>query len=465
MQLEDDVSEDELLKDNLSSDDDDEDDFNPDETGDRGESETEISDEDDEDEEEVDENDGEYGSPKQRKVRTRTPNKRKLRGAPAGGTPSKRRATSRQPTTPLGSTRRPKLIATPLPGRVVNDREAPRSDFERARERLHVAALPESLPCREIEFATVYGQVESAIEEGTGCCVYISGVPGTGKTATVHAVMRLLIEAAERDEIAPFQFVEINGMKLTTPAQAYSVLWESLTGNKVSAAHARDLLEKRFNTPSPSRQPVVVLMDELDLLVTKDQSVIYNFFNWPTLPHGRLIVIAVANTMDLPERMLTNKVSSRLGLSRINFTPYTHQQLIEIVQSRLEGINCFDSDAVEYCARKVGAVSGDARRALDICRRGVEILEATMKETSEDAQNLQSNDPAKRMRVTLSVINRAISEMFSSPSVQFVVKASKQQRIFLVALARCIKRSGTVEVEFGQACVIQIAVPLSIIAC
>ena len=57
----------------------------------------------------------------------------------------------------------------------------------------------------------------------------------------------------------------------------------------------------------------VVLMDELDLLVTKKQKVMYNFFDWPNKPHSRMIVIAVANTMDLPERMMSNKVSSRLG--------------------------------------------------------------------------------------------------------------------------------------------------------
>lgn len=57
----------------------------------------------------------------------------------------------------------------------------------------------------------------------------------------------------------------------------------------------------------------VVLMDELDLLVTKKQTVMYNFFEWPNRPNSKLVVVAIANTMDLPERILTNKVSSRLG--------------------------------------------------------------------------------------------------------------------------------------------------------
>lgn len=53
-------------------------------------------------------------------------------------------------------------------------------------------------------------------------CMYISGVPGTGKTATVHEVIRCLQTAADDDEIPPFSFVEINGMKMTDPHQAYT---------------------------------------------------------------------------------------------------------------------------------------------------------------------------------------------------------------------------------------------------
>lgn len=57
-----------------------------------------------------------------------------------------------------------------------------------------------------------------------------------------------------------------------------------------------------------------------------------------------------------------------LGLTRINFQPYTFKQLQEIIASRLEGLNVFDEKAIEMAARKVSAVSGDARRALDVCR-------------------------------------------------------------------------------------------------
>ena len=51
--------------------------------------------------------------------------------------------------------------------------------------------------------------------------MYISGVPGTGKTATVHEVIRSLVRGHEDGELPSFKYLEINGMKLTEPRQAY----------------------------------------------------------------------------------------------------------------------------------------------------------------------------------------------------------------------------------------------------
>ena len=62
-------------------------------------------------------------------------------------------------------------------------------------------------------------------------------------------------------------------------------------------------------------------MDELDQLMTTKQDVVYNFFNWPTLAGSKLVVLAVANTMDLPERVMSGRVRSRLGASPLLRAP------------------------------------------------------------------------------------------------------------------------------------------------
>ena len=33
-----------------------------------------------------------------------------------------------------------------------------------------------------------------------------------------------------------------------------------------------------------------------------------------------------------------------------------------------------DSTAIQFCARKISAVAGDMRKALDVCRRAVEMV-------------------------------------------------------------------------------------------
>ena len=73
------------------------------------------------------------------------------------------------------------------------------------------------------------------------------------------------------------------------------------------------------------------------LLITPSQDVLYNIFDWPSRQQAKLTVLAIANTMDLPERVLMNRVSSRLGLTRLIFQPYTFKQLQEIVVSRTTG--------------------------------------------------------------------------------------------------------------------------------
>jgi origin recognition complex subunit 1 len=51
----------------------------------------------------------------------------------------------------------------------------------------------------------------------------IEGVPGTGKTATVHQVIKYLRWKGDNtpEELPYFQFCEINGIKLSDPKMTY----------------------------------------------------------------------------------------------------------------------------------------------------------------------------------------------------------------------------------------------------
>ena len=60
-----------------------------------------------------------------------------------------------------------------------------------------------------------------------------------------------------------FQFIELNGMWLTEPRQAYVHLLKALTGQAVTAEQAQQLLERRFSRAAPRRITTVLMVDEV----------------------------------------------------------------------------------------------------------------------------------------------------------------------------------------------------------
>lgn len=323
--------------------------------------------------------------------------------------------------------------------------------FKEVKQRLHTSQKLNALPGREDEFAMIYMNLESAVNEKTGCCVYVCGVPGMGKTATIKDVVEQMTYSSERGEMEQFSYLELNGLKLLSPTVAYEALWHHISGDKVSASNAALLLEEYFKREDNKRKPLVILMDEFDQIATKKQNVMYNFFNWPTYSTSKLIVIAVANTMDLPERMLTNKIASRLGLRRIQFRGYTFQQLGDIITHRLEMITknnrrkvVITSDAIGFASRKVASVSGDARRALTICRRAVEIAE------KEYLENKKGEDDSEPYQVLISHISTAINETVNSPLSKYIASLPFASKLVLASLLRRSRRTGLAENSLGD---------------
>jgi origin recognition complex subunit 1 len=195
--------------------------------------------------------------------------------------------------------------------------------------------------------------------------------------------------------------------------------------------------------------------------------------------------IATCSTQDVSTTYLARLTRDALGLTRITFPGYTHDQLMQIIQSRLEGVpgNIVHPDAVQFAARKVAAVSGDARRALDICRRAVEIAETetTSQEQEDEAQpatpsrsgrgdkrkplsksrplnsiaetggrSTKTAVPTGRGVVTFATIKQAINEATSSPLQQALRALPLASKVFLSALLARIRRTGIGEAVLGD---------------
>ncbi|XP_059477635.1 uncharacterized protein LOC132197993 isoform X2 [Neocloeon triangulifer] len=288
----------------------------------------------------------------------------------------------------------------------------------------------QEMPGREEQMANIQDFIESRIEDLTGGCMYISGLPGTGKTASVNQVLLNLSKRRESGEL-DYKLIKVSGMELTQPQQVFCRMAEVLLErSNMTASIALDSLTKYFNNKDKKRPPTILIIDELDMLCTRKQDVVYHLFDWPTKATSRLIVLTIANTMDLPERLLQGKVTSRMGLTRLTFRPYTYDQLEKIVQVKLGESGDFGSDARQLVARKVASLSGDARRALEICRRSLEL----------------ANNSAVKMTHVLE----ALKEMLETPTVLAIKILGPLEKLFLNCIASEIQRTGVEETTLSE---------------
>lgn len=217
------------------------------------------------------------------------------------------------------------------------------NEYDEACNKLQLNSIPKELPCRDHERDIIRDYLKQGImNKGSSSSLYISGMPGTGKTATTLEIMRQFISKKK------FEFIHINAMSLTNPNLVYTILAEKIIQRRLnpqSAAlfldeffkkkdkkqivlkHMSRALSKNTKKQNDEAQKIcdkirVLLVDELDALITPKQTLLYNLFEWPCNQNSRLLVISIANTMDLPER-LQGKIKSRMGNNRLVYEPYT----------------------------------------------------------------------------------------------------------------------------------------------
>ncbi|XP_010725186.1 cell division control protein 6 homolog [Meleagris gallopavo] len=125
---------------------------------------------------------------------------------------------------------------------------------------------------------------------------------------------------------------------------------------------------------------------------------------------------------------------------------------------QLQGGPVLEPSALQFCARKVSAVSGDARKALDVCRRAVELVELDVRSQTL-LQPLPGGDPAAApcpvpKRVGLPQVSRVLSEVFGdrmaagSPGAHDAFPL--QQKVLVCSLLLLARHLRTRQVTLGK---------------
>ncbi|XP_022191046.2 cell division control protein 6 homolog [Nilaparvata lugens] len=274
-------------------------------------------------------------------------------------------------------------------------------DYQEAVRALHSTA-PQSLPCRDDKISHLRQFLESSLNERKSGTLYISGPPGTGKTASLNFILNT---SEIREE---FKVVCINCTSIRSQTALYNRISEEL-GIQVSAPRTeRKLLAAIEKYITSSKKMTLLILDELDQLESKNQSLLYTVFEWPSLAKCQLVLIGIANALDLTDRMLP-RLQARLQLKPqlLHFPPYSRVQIIEIISHRLKeaGVDkIFPQNALQLLASKVAAMSGDVRRAFDMARRVIEL--------SHEQSNI--GDDKKLNGVTLTQVMNVVSNVYGT---------------------------------------------------
>ncbi|XP_057954707.1 cell division control protein 6 homolog B isoform X2 [Malania oleifera] len=324
------------------------------------------------------------------------------------------------------------------------------------KEALHVSTAPSTIVCREDEQKRVLDFCKTCVEQEKAGSLYVCGCPGTGKSLLMDKVKQLLIDWTKEAGFQPPDVLAVNCTSLTTTSEIFSkILGKRQPRKKINASisplqHLQKLYALKQQTTG--MKMMVIIVDELDYLITKDRAVLHDLFMLTTLPFSRCILIGVANAIDLADRFLPRLRALNCKPTVVSFRAYSYGQILRILQQRLMALpyTVFQPRALELCARKVASASGDMRKALCVCRSAIEMLEAELKEFTGNV-NLPSAAPEFSAKPEIDIVRvdhmaLALSKTYRSPTVDTIQSLPQHQQIILcssVKLFRGAKKDAT----------------------
>ena len=341
-----------------------------------------------------------------------------------------------------------------------NDIEEEKNDDEESIKSFSEARL-EYLPCRKEEQDIIYNYIKKGLQtNGNYNSLYIAGMPGTGKTASVKTIVNILeseLKEAKnkknnknlnKDDIIPFKKLFISGIEYPNISNVFKVIYnfifakqKTYTVNKYiqlldNFFSNRKKFNSNINLNDPTNSHILLIIDEIDILINYTQNLLYNIFNWTTYEYSKLIVISISNTLDLPNRLLP-KIRSRMGNNKIMFKPYNKEELRIIIKDRGIDLQYFSEDAIRLSCVKVAAINGDLRRIFQILARAKQINEF---------QNYKKKNKDKNL-VSKYDIMEAWNELFNSKISKVIQSLQISEKIIISAMLSKLKDNNSNKIK------------------
>jgi len=253
-------------------------------------------------------------------------------------------------------------------------------------------SISQSLPEREQESTALQSFIQKNLSSEQSSSLYISGPPGTGKTAQVNLTLSQFINTSKKGvqtttidgKTMKIGYTFINCMIISQVKTIFNEILKNITGSSTSLNSSKSELLKIFTSDDTIMDMNIVVLDELDKLVTSDQQILFELFSWTAFPNSNLLLIGISNSLDMIDRLLPRLKINGLNPNTLSFLPYSAEQIKTIIITKLkllnkdpnsENIPIMHPAAIQLCAKKSSNNTGDLRKAFDICRNSIEMVE------------------------------------------------------------------------------------------
>ncbi|KAL2413065.1 Cell division control protein 18 [Exophiala dermatitidis] len=297
------------------------------------------------------------------------------------------------PSTPKHRVRLGGQLLTPRSARSSPPSRSQNNVYAQARQ-LFTQASNGKIIGRDAERNQLRSFISSALENKTGGCTYVSGPPGTGKSALVQEILQEYGETSAK-------ITTINCVALKSSAEVLSKFNETFSAPRA----AKSSLARLFTSRKADSQMHLVLLDEIDSLIKGDCDVLYSIFEWAMHPSSTLILIGIANALDLTDRFLPKLKTKNFKPSLLPFLPYSATQISTIISEKLRSLLPADTTvgsdfvplmhpaAIQLSGKKIAAQTGDLRKAFSLVRLAIDQIE---QETVLKMGREQSITPTKQ---------------------------------------------------------------------
>lgn len=278
---------------------------------------------------------------------------------------------------------------------------------------LYTTYIPDQLPHRDSKINEIVEIIAPSLKKNKPSNILIIGKTGTGKTAVLNYIGKEL-KKADREE-KNCSFIYVNCEIVDTPyGMLYNISNQIITDDLNKIPFTGWSLDKIYseliNYIDKENKVFIIVLDEIDRSFQKNGDDIFYFLTTinEILQHSKVSIIGITNNTKFTE-FLSPKIKSRLGEEKIIFSPYTPNQLIDILKERAdmafyEGV--VDSAVIPLCAAISAQDSGDARRALDLLR-----ISADIAERNGDTTITEAHVNFARAKIELDAVSEVIKTL------------------------------------------------------